>query len=55
MPDYEFACTQCGEQFTERQSFAEHDQHKPVKCPKCGSKKVEQLVVAAFVKTSKKS
>lgn len=55
MPYYEFECTECGRTFTEKESFQEHDDHKKVKCPKCGSEKVEQLVVPVFTVTSKKS
>jgi putative FmdB family regulatory protein len=55
MPTYEFECQQCGETFTQKQTFSEHDQHKVAKCPNCGSKNVEQLISSAFVKTSKKS
>ena len=55
MPNYEFRCTECRKKFTEKQSFEEHDRRKRVKCPKCGSRKVQQLISPTFVKTSKKS
>ncbi len=55
MPYYEFQCTQCGEKFTQKQSFEEHVQGKRVKCPKCGSQKVERVVGSVLAKTSKKS
>jgi putative FmdB family regulatory protein len=55
MPYYEFECTQCGKKFTARETFKEHDEHRKEKCPKCGSKNVEQLIAAVGVKTSKKS
>ena len=55
MPYYDFRCEQCGKKFTEKQSFEEFDQHKRVKCPKCGSTKVRQQIQAVFAKTSKKS
>lgn len=55
MPYYDFECTQCHEVFSQKQTFAEHDKHRPVKCPKCSSTKVKQLIAAAFAKTSKKS
>jgi putative FmdB family regulatory protein len=55
MPTYEFECRQCGETFTRTETFAEHDRRKTNKCPKCSSRKVEQLISPAFVKTSKKS
>jgi putative FmdB family regulatory protein len=55
MPYYDFECTQCRKTFTEKQTFAEHDRHRRIKCPKCGSTKVKRLLSAAFAKTSKKS
>ena len=54
MPEYEFACTKCGKHFTVEESIQQHEQHL-VKCPKCGSTKVEQRFSSVFVKTSKKS
>jgi putative FmdB family regulatory protein len=55
MPDYDFECRECRKTFIETQSFEEHDRHKRVKCPKCGSTKVERLIGTVFAKTSKKS
>jgi putative FmdB family regulatory protein len=62
MPSYEYECGQCGRKFEAMQTFAEHDRHedhdrhRPLKCPKCGSRKVEQLVASSvFVITAKKS
>jgi putative FmdB family regulatory protein len=55
MPTYEFQCEQCKKTFTEKQTFAEHDEHKKVKCPKCRSTNVRQIISPAFAKTSKKS
>ena len=55
MPTYEFECEQCKKTFTEKQTFAEHDEHKKVKCPKCGSTNVRQVISPTFAKTSKKS
>ena len=54
MPDYDFKCTACRKRFTESQTFEEHDRGL-VKCPKCGSEKVERVIGAVFAKTSKKS
>ena len=54
MPYYEFECRRCGEKFTVQENFAEHNRHQE-KCPKCGSKQVEQLISSVHVKTSKKS
>ncbi|MBC8875691.1 MAG: zinc ribbon domain-containing protein [Planctomycetes bacterium] len=55
MPDYDFKCAECRKRFTETQTFEEHDRRKRVKCPKCGSQKVERVIGAIFAKTSKKS
>jgi putative FmdB family regulatory protein len=62
MPSYQYECTACGKTFEAQQSFEEHDQHvdherhKPLQCPHCNSKKVEQRVGSSvFVITSKKS
>ena len=55
MPYYDFECLKCKETFTVRMTFAEHDQHKEVKCPKCGRKKVERVITPVLGKTSKKS
>jgi putative FmdB family regulatory protein len=55
MPTYEYKCTECRKRFTVQESFEEHDRHQRVKCPKCGSQKVERILGAVFAKTSKKS
>jgi putative FmdB family regulatory protein len=55
MPFYDYECTECNETFTEQESFEEHDRHRRLKCPKCGSRKIHQLVPAVHVQTSKKS
>ena len=54
MPYYDYRCGQCRKEFTVKQTFEEHG-HKEVKCPKCGSQKVERVIGAVFAKTSKKS
>ena len=54
MPDYEYKCLECGKRFTENRTFEQHDR-ETVKCPKCGSSKIERLIGAVFAKTSKKS
>jgi putative FmdB family regulatory protein len=54
MPVYEYRCTQCNRKFTLTMTVSEHDK-KSVKCPKCGSKKVEQQLAAFYAVTSKKS
>jgi len=57
MPFYEFECLKCGNKFTETISISEYERKKAkgFRCPKCSSKKVEQLVSTVMVETSKKS
>lgn len=55
MPVYEYLCGQCKKAFTEKHTFQEYDEHKILKCPKCGSQQVRQVLSSTFVKTSKKS
>ena len=54
MPSYDYRCSKCKKKFTAIISIGEHEAGK-VKCPKCGEKKVEQLITAFLVKTSRKS
>ncbi len=56
MPIYEFDCLKCNNTFTLMLSFSEYEEKAKagVRCPKCQSKKVEQLV-SAQVQTPKKS
>jgi putative FmdB family regulatory protein len=51
---YAFRCRKCGEIFDVSESLAEHVKHKE-KCPKCGSKDVQQQFGGVQVKTAKKS
>ena len=55
MPTYEYKCRQCRKTFTDKLTFREYDQHKQVKCPKCDSTDVQQVISRIFAKTSKKS
>ena len=55
MPAYEYKCEKCQVIFMEIQTFSKHDRHEKVKCPKCGSQRVRQLISAVNVQTSKKS
>ena len=55
MAQYEYQCGKCSHKFTVEESFAEHDKHKAVKCPKCGSTNVQQQYSDVHVKTSHKS
>lgn len=53
MPVYDYLCNDCHKEFELVLTLHEHD--KPVKCPHCGGKNVEQAAVAFFAVTSKKS
>lgn len=54
MPTYEFECKKCHKKFTVEESYTEHSDHHE-RCPKCGSRRVEQQMSPVYVKTSKKS
>lgn len=54
MPTYEYECKECGKVFTLRLHMSEHEKKRP-KCPKCGSRKLEQKFSSFFAKTGKKS
>jgi putative FmdB family regulatory protein len=54
MPTYEYECRGCGNRFTERMSVEEQDRRK-LQCPTCDSQRVEAVIAAAFVATTKKS
>ena len=54
MAIYDYRCSQCKKKFTVTMSIKEHDSRR-VKCPKCGTGKVVQLVSAFSPITSKKS
>ena len=54
MPTYSYQCKKCGKKFQEILSFREYAEEKR-KCPKCGSRSVEQLLEGFYAKTSKKS
>lgn len=43
MPFYEFRCQECGEEFTKRVSWREKSE---VACPRCGSKKLREILGA---------
>ena len=55
MPYYDYKCNECGKTFTRQHTFEEYDKGKPVKCPKCGTRKVQRLIGSVMAKTSKKS
>lgn len=54
MPIYEYVCKECKNQFTLVLTITEYEKLLPA-CPKCKSRKVEQLPAAFFAVTSKKS
>ena len=54
MPTYDYHCPKCNKKFSLTMSIKDHDAGK-VKCPKCGAKKVEQLITLFQAKTSRKS
>jgi putative FmdB family regulatory protein len=55
MAYYDFSCAKCRKRFTVQQSFEDRGRNVRPKCPKCGSRRVQQMISVAFVKTSKKS
>ena len=54
MPLYEYQCRECKKSFSVRMRIDEHEKRRP-KCPKCGSRKLQQRYGAFFAKTAKKS
>jgi len=54
MPSYDYRCPKCKKKFTAVLNIREHEAGR-VKCPKCGEKKLIQLITGFLVKTSKKS
>ena len=55
MPPYGFYCKKCMKTFDDKETFAEHDKHPQVSCPRCGSTDVEPVMMPVEVRTSKKS
>jgi putative FmdB family regulatory protein len=54
MPNYEYVCHGCNKTFSKILSISEHEQQK-IKCPGCGSVKVEQKYSYFNAITSRKS
>ena len=54
MPTYEYRCRDCHHVFDRTEPLAEHGRTHP-ECPKCKSRKVEQVFTPFFAKTSHKS
>ena len=58
MPEYEYKCEACKEEFTVKLSVTEHvekDHKHEVHCPRCDSTEVKHLIESIYVTTSKKS
>jgi putative FmdB family regulatory protein len=54
MPTYDYHCQNCNKKFALTLTIKDHDSKKG-KCPKCGGKKLTQLLTAFTAKTSRKS
>ncbi|MDT8070164.1 MAG: zinc ribbon domain-containing protein [Terriglobia bacterium] len=54
MPLYDYVCKECHKTFEIALTLAEHEKGI-VRCPKCGSKKVEQEPAVFYAVTSRKS
>jgi putative FmdB family regulatory protein len=54
MPVYIFSCVKCKAQFEKAMTVARREKARPV-CPQCGGRKVEPVLTACFVKTTRKS
>ena len=54
MPDYDYKCEKCRKKFSVTMSIAQHGTRR-VKCPKCKSVRVAQVVTSFYAQTSKKS
>ena len=54
MPTYEYKCKGCNHEFSVIMSISEREEAK-VKCPKCKSVRVQQVVSSFITKTSRKS
>jgi len=55
MPTYEYRCGKCGRRFEKIMTFSEHERKPRPPCPKCSSRKVEQLASAFQAVTGKKT
>lgn len=54
MPRYEYHCQTCNRNVTLRLSVAQHEKGRPA-CPKCGAKKLTQLISSFLTQTSRKA
>jgi putative FmdB family regulatory protein len=55
MPAYEYECKDCLRDFIIFLSLKEYGEKPKIKCPHCGSDKVQRKFTGFFVKTDKKS
>jgi putative FmdB family regulatory protein len=53
MPLYDYVCNDCNKTFELVLTLKEHDTE--IKCPKCGSRNVQQEATAFFAVTGRKS
>jgi len=53
MPVYDYVCNDCHKSFELVLTLKEHD--TDIKCPKCGSRNVEQEATAFYAVTGRKS
>jgi len=53
MPTYQYRCDDCRHTFTVVESIDSH--RKPAACPKCRSRRTQQVLSPSYVKTIKKS
>jgi putative FmdB family regulatory protein len=54
MPVYEYVCRDCEKTFEMRRPMAEATAAN-VKCPSCGSARIDRMYSSVYAKTSKKS
>ncbi len=54
MPRYEYHCEECNQTVTLRLSVSQHEKNRHA-CPKCGSKRLTQLITSFLTQTSRKA
>ncbi len=54
MPSYEYRCQACNRTVTLRLSITQHEKARQA-CPKCGSRKLTQLMSSFLTQTSRKA
>lgn len=55
MPTYEYHCSECQHVWEIREHMDEHGTPHVVRCPKCESAHVEQVMAGFFAKTARKT